>query len=92
MVLLFAAFQGGMTVIGWLVGPRVADWITTLDHWIALGLLTAVLSLVGVLGGVLVGVLGGRALGRAFGDRMQIVGGVVLFLIGTRILVTHLME
>jgi putative Mn2+ efflux pump MntP len=84
MVLLFAAFQGGMTVIGWLVGPRVADWITTLDHWIALGLLTAVLSLVGVLGG--------RALGRAFGDRMQIVGGVVLFLIGTRILVTHLME
>ncbi len=146
MVLLFAGFQGGMTVIGWLVGLRVADWITTLDHWIAFGLLTVVgvhmirdgvtdhadpidlsgpwtlLSLavatsidalavglgmafveidargpgvtIAVVTAVLslVGVLGGRALGRAFGDRMQIVGGVVLFLIGTRILVTHLME
>ena len=144
MVFWFGTFQGGMAVVGWLVGARVSDWITTLDHWIAFGLLAAVGAHM-IRGGVtgdaepidlsgpwtllslavatsidalavglgmafvdidargpgvtiavvtaaltLVGVLGGRALGRALGDRMQIVGGVVLFLIGARILVTHL--
>lgn len=39
-----------------------------------------------------VGVLLGRVIGRAFGDRMQIVGGVVLIGIGTRILVMHLLD
>lgn len=49
---------------------------------LTIAVVTAVLTLVGVLGG--------RALGRVFGDRMQVVGGIVLLFIGTRILITHL--
>ena len=145
MVLAFGLFQGGLTVVGWAVGLRVSDWITTIDHWIAFGLLAfvgakmireglsddvesrvdftrtatiltlAVATSIDALavglglafvevdargpGAVIalvtatltaVGVASGRALGATFGDRMQVVGGVVLFGIGTRILVTHL--
>lgn len=42
MVVAFGAFQGGMALSGWWVGLRVADWITSLDHWIAFGLLAFV--------------------------------------------------
>jgi putative Mn2+ efflux pump MntP len=35
----FGLFQGGMTLIGWLVGSTVVDRIATIDHWIALALL-----------------------------------------------------
>ena len=42
MVIAFGVFQGGMALLGWGVGLRVADWITSLDHWIAFGLLAFV--------------------------------------------------
>ena len=44
MVFWFGVFQGGLTVLGWLVGIRVADSITMLDHWIAFGLLAVVVA------------------------------------------------
>ena len=47
-----------------------------------IGVITAVLSLIGVL-------LGSR-LGRKFGKRMEIIGGIVLIIIGLKILIEHL--
>jgi putative Mn2+ efflux pump MntP len=38
-----------------------------------------------------VGLFLGKKLGEKFGKRMEIVGGIVLILIGIRVLVTHLM-
>jgi putative Mn2+ efflux pump MntP len=49
---------------------------------VVIGVVTAGLSMVGLL-------LGNR-LGKTFGKRMEIVGGIVLFGIGLRILVAHL--
>jgi manganese efflux pump family protein len=39
MALLFGFFQGIMPVIGWAIGVRFIDLISTWDHWIAFGLL-----------------------------------------------------
>jgi len=38
----FGLFQGGMTFIGWLAGSTISRFISTFDHWIALGLLAFV--------------------------------------------------
>lgn len=38
----FGAFQGLMPVLGWLLGSGLEGYITTVDHWIAFGLLAAV--------------------------------------------------
>ena len=35
----FGFFQGGMTVLGWLLGSTIAGLISNVDHWVALGLL-----------------------------------------------------
>ncbi len=35
-------------------------------------------------------IVGGRRLGPALGDKAQIVGGMILFLVGIRVLVSHL--
>lgn len=35
----FAVFQAGMPVIGWLLGTKLAPYITAIDHWVAFGLL-----------------------------------------------------
>lgn len=37
---IMAAFQGLMPVIGWLLGVGFRNYITSIDHWIALALLT----------------------------------------------------
>lgn len=57
---------------------NVAIWTPS----IVIGVITAALSLVGLA-------LGGR-LGRSFGRRMEIAGGILLILIGLRILVLDL--
>lgn len=38
----FGFFQGGMTVVGWLLGSTIAGFISSFDHWLAMGLLTYV--------------------------------------------------
>ena len=38
----------------------------------------------------LVGLMLGRRLGQAFGKRMEMVGGIILILIGLRVLISHL--
>nr|MDO8081240.1 manganese efflux pump MntP family protein [Candidatus Freyarchaeota archaeon] len=42
--LFFGGFQVGMPVLGWLAGTGLEDFVSGVDHWIALGLL-------GIIGG-----------------------------------------
>lgn len=39
---LFGLFQGLMPFIGWLIGLGVKDMVSSVDHWIAFGLLGAI--------------------------------------------------
>lgn len=42
IALFFGAFQAAMPLIGWLAGLGLRDLITSIDHWIAFGLLSAI--------------------------------------------------
>jgi putative Mn2+ efflux pump MntP len=142
----FGLFQAGMTLIGWLAGTTVQRWISSIDHWVAFGLLAyvgvnmirsgldkdgdekhsnpskgvtmvflsvatsidalavgislAMISvpilftslLIGVVtfGLSLFGLMAGGKLGEKFGKRMEILGGVILIVIGLRVLTSHL--
>jgi putative Mn2+ efflux pump MntP len=35
----FGLFQAGMTLLGWLAGKTLVNYISSLDHWVAFGLL-----------------------------------------------------
>lgn len=39
MAFLFGFFQFGMPIIGWLAGQSIVQYIQSIDHWIAFGLL-----------------------------------------------------
>jgi putative Mn2+ efflux pump MntP len=142
----FGLFQFMMPVIGWFLGVRIAVFLSSVDHWIAFGLLALVgvrmirsgwdsdeeslstdpsrgvtlvalaiatsidafaigLSLgmlrikiwypsvvIGIVtsGLSLVGMRLGTRLGIRFGKPMEIVGGMLLSLLGLRILFAHL--
>lgn len=146
----FGLYQGGMALLGWLLGSTVVDLIANFDHWIAMALLSWIggrmireglsgrdglpvkecddpsrggtlimlsiatsidalgvgLSLallkidvlpasliIGAVSLVLsiVGLLSGKRLSQRFGKRVEVMGGLVLVMIGLRIVVTHLM-
>ena len=38
----FGLFQTGMTLLGWLAGSTIANFINQIDHWVALALLSYV--------------------------------------------------
>jgi putative Mn2+ efflux pump MntP len=38
----FGLFQAGMTLLGWLAGKTVVAYISSVDHWVAFGLLAFV--------------------------------------------------
>jgi putative Mn2+ efflux pump MntP len=40
--LFFGVFQSAMTLLGWLAGSRILNYIANYDHWIAFGLLAFV--------------------------------------------------
>ncbi len=145
--LFFGVFQGVMPAIGYLAGMTVDRYIESVDHWIAMGLLSfigfrmiieackpedsnraaactsntrtlCILSLatsidalavgislaiqheniavcssvIGVITFIVcyLGVIVGRQLGGMFRKRAEIAGGVVLILIGLKILLEHL--
>ena len=146
IALSFGVFQALMPLVGWLLGTQFQSLITSVDHWIAFGLLVIVggkmlyeaffskddeeeddvlrvrelvvlsfatsidalavgvtlafvpvsiggaVSLIGVTTFVLafLGVVVGRRVGARFGKPAEIAGGVVLILIGTKILFDHL--
>lgn len=39
LALSFGFFQFLMTVLGWLAGRGLSQWLTAVDHWVAFGLL-----------------------------------------------------
>ena len=145
---VMALFQGGLTVLGWLLGSEVSGYIARWDHWVAfllLGLIggkmmyeglqrkgetedvnllsfktlcvvaiaTSIDALmVGVslamvqlpweriaLAGIVIalitalaaltGLWGGRRLGQGLGKKAEIVGGLVLILLGVKLLIEH---
>ncbi|MDO4796742.1 MAG: manganese efflux pump MntP family protein [Coriobacteriales bacterium] len=147
LAFLFGLFQGGMPVIGWLLGSQLMWLIEPIDHWIAFGLLAFIggkmivdavreenedagatdhvawgeflmlavatsidalavgISLaalnvnivqsalvIGVVTFVisLVGVGAGHLFGSRYERHAQVVGGVVLILIGLKVLLEHL--
>lgn len=142
----FGLFQFLMPIAGWFIGASVARYISSVDHWIAFGLLVLVgvrmirasaggadpalagdpsrgstlillsvatsidalaigltLAMLGsgiwyasfVIGVVTaclscLAILAGARIGKVVGQRMEIVGGLALIAIGTRILWQHL--
>jgi len=40
VAIVLALFQGGLTVAGYFLGSMIANTLESIDHWIALGLLT----------------------------------------------------
>jgi putative Mn2+ efflux pump MntP len=146
--LFFGVFQALMTVLGWLVGRSIFDFISDYDHWVAFGLLSAIgihmiwesfrerdeakakrnfdswyilillaiatsidslavglslaflevnITLAAVTIGLtslvitLIGVLLGKKVGALVGERAETVGGVILIIIGVRILLEHIL-
>lgn len=146
----FGLFQGGMALLGWLLGNTIVGLIANFDHWIAMALLgwigghmikeglsrsddssiddcndpsrgktlvmlsvaTSIDALgVGLSLGLLkidvfsasliiglvslilsiVGLMSGNRLSKRFGKRVEVLGGLILVLIGLRIVVTHLL-
>lgn len=144
--LYFGGFQGLMPLLGWLLGVRFQNAITSVDHWIAFVLLTAIgvnmiresrgdaehlddsfqpgamlplalatsidalavgvtfaflqveqaeivsaVSFIGVITFVLsaVGVKVGAVFGARFRSRAELAGGLILILMGLKILLEH---
>ncbi|HDR89984.1 MAG TPA: manganese efflux pump [Bacteroidetes bacterium] len=144
--LVMALFQGGMPVLGWLLGMEMGEKIGDFDHWLAfflllavgirmitdsirkkngekvqtnplkwnmaltLGLATSIDALVvgfslGLIrihiwkaafligGGTFLASMLGMLLGKKsvlrFGNRLEIVGGIILILIGFSIFIDH---
>ena len=53
LALTMGIFQGGMTLLGWLMGVSFRSYITAFDHWIAF---------------ILLGFLGGKMIYESFGE------------------------
>ena len=53
LALTMGIFQGGMTLLGWLMGVSFSSWLTAFDHWIAF---------------ILLGFLGGKMIYESFGE------------------------
>lgn len=53
IALFFGGFQAGMPLVGWFIGSRFADYITSIDHWITF---------------ILLGIIGGKMIYESFRD------------------------
>lgn len=147
IALFFGGFQAFMPLLGWLLGKQFEEYIVSVDHWIAFGLLLYIggkmvyeaikgeeeeeeisekldlkeltimavatsidalavgitlaflkvnilgaISIIGVTTFILsiIGVMIGNRFGMRFKSKAEIAGGVILILIGTKILLEHL--
>lgn len=151
IALFFGGFQALMPVIGWVLGKQFEQYITSIDHWIAFGLLVLIggkmiwevfrgeeeedacscactekfdlkelfilaiatsidalavgitfaflqvniwmpISLIGVttFGLSIVGVMIGNKFGEKYKSKAELAGGIILILIGFKILIEHL--
>lgn len=53
IALFFGGFQAGMPLIGWFVGSKFAEYITSIDHWVTF---------------ILLGIIGGKMIYESFHD------------------------
>ena len=149
IALFFGGFQAIMPLIGWVLGKQFEQYITSVDHWIAFGLLVIIggkmvwevfkgdeeeetcacvvkfdlkelfvlaiatsidalavgitfaflqvtiwmpISLIGVItfGLSIVGVMIGNKFGEKYKSKAELAGGIILILIGFKILFEHL--
>lgn len=150
IALFFGGFQAIMPLIGWVLGKQFEQYITSIDHWIAFGLLLLIggkmiwevfkedeeegcscacavkfdlkelfilaiatsidalavgitfaflklniwmpISLIGVItfGLSIVGVMIGNKFGERYKSKAELAGGIILILIGLKILLEHL--
>lgn len=143
---VLAFFQTLMPAVGWFAGSKVADNISSFDHWIAFGLLSIIgvmmiieslkkeevktnfnplkfITLIGmgiatsidalvvgisfafmeiniyltlfIVGAItfltaMLGMLFGKNIGIKFGKKMETLGGIILIIIGLKILISDL--
>ena len=94
--LWFGGFQALMPAIGYLLGVQFRDQITSIDHWIAFAFLNvhllAAVSFIGVTTFTLsaIGVKIGNVFGTKYKSKAEFAGGVILILLGVKILLEHL--
>ena len=55
IALFFGGFQAGMPLIGWFIGSKFADYITSIDHWVTF---------------ILLGIIGGKMIYESFHDEI----------------------
>jgi manganese efflux pump family protein len=145
VAIFFGVFQTGMTLFGWWAGSYILEYIESIDHWVAFGLLAFVggkmiweslhekeertditkwrylfvlaiatsldalavglsfaflkvnLAMAGTIIGIValmitfLGFLAGKTLGELVGKRAEIIGGIILIIIGLRVLLEHLL-
>lgn len=145
IAIVLAFFQALMPLIGWFGGLQIAEYISSIDHWLAFGLLSIIgakmiidsfkdeeekktnpfLFKVAVLMGfatsidalvvgvslafidieiyqtiviigvitflsAMIGMLIGKSANRKLGKKVEIIGGLILFGIGLKILIEHI--
>lgn len=147
IAIVLALFQGGLTVAGYFLGSIVSDALKAVDHWVALGLLSAlgmkmiieglkdrairetpdftsfrVLLTIAVgtsidafavgisfafldvmiwISGFIIGTVTflasmtairiGKSAGAKLGQRVEIIGGIILIAIGAKIFLEHVL-
>jgi manganese efflux pump family protein len=144
IALVLALFQSAMPLLGWFGGSQVAKYVTSIDHWIAFGLLSMIgfkmiidalkgeeenkvnpllikvllimglatsidslvvgvtfafvqvnlyqsIMIIGIITflSAMVGMLIGKSATGKFGKKVEIIGGLILFGIGLKILIEH---
>ncbi len=102
--MIYSAFSGNESYLpdpsrGWtLVLLSIAVSIDALAVGFSLGLLDVFVWYPAILIGVVTGILSlvglrlGNAFGTVFGQRIRVIGGIVLIAIGVRILTSHLLS
>jgi putative Mn2+ efflux pump MntP len=147
IAMVLAIFQGGMVIAGYFLGLIVSEALKTVDHWVALGLLSflgikmiiegskkkedheikdysktmvlftvaigtsidafavgisfALLNVMIWQSGIIIGIVTfiasmtairiGKAAGEHLGQRVEIVGGLILISIGLKIFLEHIL-
>src|ERR1700690_1344495 len=92
----FGLFQFIMPVLGWLAGATLAPITKGYDHWVVFGLLGIFVWYPAIFIGVVTGLLSllglrlGHVLGRRFGRSVEIIGGLVLIAVGSQIVISSL--
>ena len=93
---IFGFFQALMPLLGFVLGLSFAKFIEAVDHFIAFSFGgTEIWSACAIIGGVcfalcVIACYAGRFLGEWLESKALVLGGVILILIGAKILAQHL--